>query len=106
MQIKEDAPAPAPVPEPIKILSSLTIEGIADYINSGKCNNIIVMTGAGVSVAAGIPDFRFVLDSVRILIVISEPKELVCIIIYKNITSRIRRLCSRLSMLPFPFVTN
>lgn len=40
------------------ILSSLTLEGIADYIKSGRCNKIVVMTGAGVSVASGIPDFR------------------------------------------------
>jgi NAD-dependent deacetylase sirtuin 2 len=46
------------VPPPEKILSALTLEGVADFINSGKCKNIIVMTGAGVSVAAGIPDFR------------------------------------------------
>tara|TARA_R110002050_G_scaffold298042_1_gene460580 strand:- start:283 stop:441 length:159 start_codon:yes stop_codon:yes gene_type:complete len=31
---------------------------VADYIASGKCKNIIIMSGAGISVAAGIPDFR------------------------------------------------
>lgn len=40
------------------VLSSVDIEGIADLIKSGQAKNIIVMTGAGVSVAAGIPDFR------------------------------------------------
>ncbi|KAM9978758.1 hypothetical protein ACTFIY_012531 [Dictyostelium cf. discoideum] len=40
------------------VLKKPTIEEIAKYINSGKCKNIIVMTGAGISVAAGIPDFR------------------------------------------------
>jgi len=39
-------------------LNSLTLEGIADYIKFGKCKKIIVLTGAGISVAAGIPDFR------------------------------------------------
>lgn len=39
-------------------LKSLNLEGIADLIKSGKAKNIIVMTGAGISVSAGIPDFR------------------------------------------------
>jgi len=38
--------------------TSLNLDGVADAIKSGKCKNIIVMTGAGISVAAGIPDFR------------------------------------------------
>lgn len=41
-----------------KVLSSLTIEGIAEHIKAGKCQNIVVMTGAGISTSAGIPDFR------------------------------------------------
>jgi len=36
----------------------LTIEGVATFIKSGQCNNIAFLTGAGVSVGAGIPDFR------------------------------------------------
>jgi len=45
--------------EPTKtILEDLTLEGVVKAIQSGKCKNIIVMTGAGISVAAGIPDFR------------------------------------------------
>ncbi|VDM26691.1 unnamed protein product [Toxocara canis] len=39
-------------------LSSLTIEGVADYIRQGKAKNIIFMVGAGISTSAGIPDFR------------------------------------------------
>jgi len=39
-------------------LDSLDLEGIARYIIQRNCRNIVVMTGAGVSVSAGIPDFR------------------------------------------------
>jgi NAD-dependent deacetylase sirtuin 2 len=41
-----------------QILTSLTVDGVVEYIKSGRCRNIIVMNGAGISVAAGIPDFR------------------------------------------------
>jgi len=44
-----------PVPQP---LESPDIAGVAKYIRDGKAKNIIVMTGAGISVSAGIPDFR------------------------------------------------
>ena len=40
------------------VLSSPDQKGLVEYILSGACKKIIVMTGAGVSVAAGIPDFR------------------------------------------------
>ena len=36
----------------------MNIDGIVDYINKGKCTNIITMAGAGISTSAGIPDFR------------------------------------------------
>uniref|UniRef100_A0A672GTE3 NAD-dependent protein deacetylase sirtuin-2 n=1 Tax=Salarias fasciatus TaxID=181472 RepID=A0A672GTE3_SALFA len=41
-----------------KVLDELTLEGVARYIKSGKCKNIICMVGAGISTSAGIPDFR------------------------------------------------
>ncbi|KAK5928972.1 hypothetical protein CgunFtcFv8_010246 [Champsocephalus gunnari] len=43
---------------PEKVLDDLTLEGVARYIKSGKCKNIICMVGAGISTSAGIPDFR------------------------------------------------
>jgi NAD-dependent deacetylase sirtuin 2 len=36
----------------------LSLQAVANAITEGKCKNIIVMSGAGISVAAGIPDFR------------------------------------------------
>ncbi|XP_030632640.1 NAD-dependent protein deacetylase sirtuin-2 [Chanos chanos] len=41
-----------------KVLDELSLEGVARYIQSGKCKNIICMVGAGISTSAGIPDFR------------------------------------------------
>ncbi|XP_036005800.1 NAD-dependent protein deacetylase sirtuin-2 isoform X2 [Fundulus heteroclitus] len=41
-----------------KVLDELSLEGVARYINSGKCKNIVCMVGAGISTSAGIPDFR------------------------------------------------
>eukprot|EP01090_Pellita_catalonica_P017639 TRINITY_DN5369_c0_g1_i1.p1 TRINITY_DN5369_c0_g1~~TRINITY_DN5369_c0_g1_i1.p1 ORF type:complete len:362 (+),score=50.34 TRINITY_DN5369_c0_g1_i1:115-1200(+) len=38
-------------------LKTLSLEGVADYIKSGA-KKIIVLSGAGVSVGAGLPDFR------------------------------------------------
>lgn len=40
------------------ILNDSTIESVAEFINNGSAKNIIVMTGAGISTAAGIKDFR------------------------------------------------
>lgn len=32
-----------------KLLSDLSLDGIVEYIKNGKCKNIIVMAGAGIS---------------------------------------------------------
>ena len=39
---------------------NVTLEQIAQYIKDGRANNIVLMTGAGISVSAGIPDFRLI----------------------------------------------
>jgi len=38
--------------------ASLDLRGIASFILSSECRSISILTGAGVSCAAGIPDFR------------------------------------------------
>ena len=47
-----------PTEPPEQVLTDVSVKGIAEFILSDKCNDIIVMTGAGISTAAGIPDFR------------------------------------------------
>eukprot|EP00727_Mastigamoeba_balamuthi_P006839 m51a1_g2776 putative nad-dependent deacetylase sirtuin 2 homolog (389) ;mRNA; r:1039417-1040940 len=44
--------------QPPCVLETLDAEGVAKAISTGKCKNVIVMSGAGLSVSAGIPDFR------------------------------------------------
>ncbi|KAJ9133635.1 NAD-dependent protein deacetylase hst2-1 [Coniochaeta hoffmannii] len=43
---------------PPNTLAERSLEAVADYIASGQCRRVLVMTGAGISTAAGIPDFR------------------------------------------------
>jgi len=41
-----------------RTLAGRTVEALAEYMNSDRCKRIVVMTGAGISTSAGIPDFR------------------------------------------------
>ncbi|CAM6092809.1 unnamed protein product [Calypogeia fissa] len=43
---------------PPKTLRSRTVEAVVELIKDGKAPRIVVLTGAGVSTSAGIPDFR------------------------------------------------
>lgn len=45
-------------PDLVEGLTSLDIKGIANYIKKGYAKKILILTGAGISVASGIPDFR------------------------------------------------
>ncbi|GAB4819426.1 hypothetical protein N2152v2_006472 [Parachlorella kessleri] len=41
-----------------QLLPSFDLQGVAELIKSGKARRIVCMCGAGISVSAGIPDFR------------------------------------------------
>ena len=43
---------------PLRLLPSHDLQRIADYFQSPQCRNISILAGAGISVSAGIPDFR------------------------------------------------
>ncbi|KAI2611853.1 NAD-dependent deacetylase sirtuin-2 [Hypoxylon sp. NC1633] len=43
---------------PPQVLSERSLAAVAQLIKDGQAKNIVVMTGAGISTAAGIPDFR------------------------------------------------
>ena len=47
---------PPPDPSTTSLIPEATVQAVAHHIPS--CQNIIVLTGAGISTAAGIPDFR------------------------------------------------
>ena len=37
---------------------ALLLDRVAEFISSGQCKRVVFLTGAGMSVSAGIPDFR------------------------------------------------
>ncbi|XP_011871958.1 PREDICTED: NAD-dependent protein deacetylase sirtuin-2 isoform X2 [Vollenhovia emeryi] len=50
--------SPSDQGEELPALSSLTLDGIAEYITNNANCKIVTMAGAGISTSAGIPDFR------------------------------------------------
>ncbi|CAK1552338.1 unnamed protein product [Leptosia nina] len=41
-----------------KVLDEVNLDGIVKWIKSARCQNVITLSGAGISTSAGIPDFR------------------------------------------------
>ena len=54
----QDESSPIDESVPPRTLTGRTVEAVAEYIKSGKAQKIVIMTGAGISTSAGIPDFR------------------------------------------------
>ena len=59
-------------------LASRDVQGVAAYLASDACQKVVVLTGAGVSCAAGIPDFRSpggMYDTLRPELITATPQE-------------------------------
>ena len=59
-------------------LASRDVQGVAAYLSSDACQRVVVLTGAGVSCAAGIPDFRSpggMYDTLRPELITATPQE-------------------------------
>ncbi|OAD72910.1 hypothetical protein PHYBLDRAFT_113189 [Phycomyces blakesleeanus NRRL 1555(-)] len=50
-------PGPKTKKSPV-VLKDKSLQAVVDYIKENEVKNVIVMSGAGISTAAGIPDFR------------------------------------------------
>jgi hypothetical protein len=52
-------PSELPIDERLAVLpGGVSVKGFATAIQSGKIRKVLVVAGAGLSVSAGIPDFR------------------------------------------------
>ena len=62
--IREDSEVAVREPEhPVSLtgkprLTELSLKGVAQYMMTAECQNILVLSGAGISAPAGIPDYR------------------------------------------------